>query len=241
MKADPRRRNGALSVAITSSVLALAPIALAGPDWDEGPTDAGSTLGTAQVININSSLNTISGKLTGTALVGGDFQDCFVVDISSPMNFSLTTAPGAGGPANFNPMMFLFRIDVFGGQSVAKAIMANNDIAPGNVQSGLGKETNDGSGATITQAGLYLIAISGFGSQPINAQGEFLFNQAFLQPGVIAGPATNPSGGYLLDGWSADGSAGTYVMTVSGISGVPAPGALSLLALGGLVGRRRQR
>ncbi|MFZ9915145.1 MAG: hypothetical protein ACO3IB_07385, partial [Phycisphaerales bacterium] len=190
------------------------------------------------------SINTVTGRLNGTALTGGgDFQDCFLINIDSPMAFSLTTAPGTGGPAGFAPMMFLFRIDLRDGVFVAKAVMAHNVIALGNPQAGLKQESNDGSGTIVATSGLYLIAISGFGSQPINAAGQFLFNQQFLQAGIFGGPAAAPVEDYLLAGWSAPGSYGNYLMTITGVSGaqIPAPGALGLLALAGLAGRRRQR
>jgi len=248
MMAAYRRSLGAFAVALpiatTLAVASLTSNAIAGPDWDEGPTDAGSTLGTAQVINTTGAVNTITGKLTGTALLAGDYQDCFLIQISDPAVFSLSTSPGIGGAPGFNPMMFLFRVDNLQGQLVAKAIMANNDKSPGNVQAGLQRETNDGSGAVVAQSGLYLIAISGFGSQPVNSSGQFIFNQEFLSPGIIAGPTQDQQvSDYLLAGWAADGSFGTYTMTVSGVSGTqaPAPGALSLIALGGLMRRRRQR
>jgi MYXO-CTERM domain-containing protein len=230
--------------AVALSAMAIAPAAFAGPDWDEGPVDAGSTFGTAQVITTTGSINTVTGRLNGTALTGGgDFQDCFLINIDSPMAFSLTTAPGTGGPPGFDPMMFLFRIDVRDGVFVAKAVMANNDLAVGDLQAGLKQESNDGSGTIVASSGLYMIAISGFGSQPINAAGQFLFNQAFLQPGIFGGPTAEPVQDYLLAGWSAPGSFGNYLMTITGVSGtqIPAPGALGLLAVAGLAGRRRQR
>ena len=234
-----RRSHGALVAALP---LAIASVAVGGPDWEE-VSDAGSTLGTAQAITTSGAVNTISGKLSG-GLLAGDYQDCFLLEISNPSVFSLTTSLGLGSPPGFNPMMFLFRVDNLQGQLVAKAVLANNDKSPTDVQSVLQRQSNDGSGTVVTQAGLYLVAISGFGSQPINAQGQFLFNQEFLQPGVIAGPNQNPQlSDYVLAGWSNDGSFGNYTMTVTGVTGtqLPAPGALALLALGGLVSRRRQR
>ncbi|MFM7052694.1 MAG: DVUA0089 family protein [Planctomycetota bacterium] len=233
-----------LAIAIAFSTLAAAPAAFAGPDWDEGPVDAGNTLATAQIISTTGGINTITGRLNGTALTGGsDFQDCFLFNIDSPMSFNLTTSPGTGESGNFNPMMFLFKLDVRAGVWVAKAVMANNDLALGNPQAGLKGDTNDGSGTTISAPGVYLIAISGFGSQPINSAGEFIFNQAFLEPGIFAGPTGLPVANYELAGWSSDGSTGSYLMTVAGVSGttVPAPGAMALLAMGGLAFRRRQR
>ena len=239
MMAASRRAPGAL-VAVLPLALALAPAALAGPDWDEGVSDAGSTLGTAQVISVTGAVNTISGKLSG-GLLAGDYQDCFLLDISSPTTFSLTTSLGAGSPPGFNPMMFLFRVDETQNGPVAKALLANNDKSPGNPLPGLTNAANDGSNATLRSPGLYLIAISGFGSQPINASGEFVFRQTFLQSGVIGGPAESPNGGYLLAGWSSDGDYGSYELLVQGVSGVPAPGAVALLGLAGLAARRRQR
>lgn len=243
MLASYRRPVGPLSALAALLASALLPsVAFAGPDWDEGPNDAGSTLGTAQTITTTGSLTSVTGKLGGPGLVAGDFQDCFLIQISDPTIFSVTTGPGTGGAAGFNPMLFLFRVDMINGQMVAKAVMANNDLQPGNPQAGLRQQTNDGSGAFVNQAGLYLLAISGFGSQPVNSFGELLFNQAFLEPGVIAGPnQSSQMNDYTLAGWAQDGSFGTYVLGVQGVSGVPAPGAAALLGLAGLAGRRRRR
>lgn len=234
-----RRFTGAFSAL---ALLSVPSAALAGPDWDEGPDDAGSTLGTAQTITTTGSLTSVTGKLGGPGLLAGDFQDCFLIQISDPTTFSVTTGPGTGGPAGFNPMLFLFRVDMVDGQMVAKAVLANNDLVAGNPQAGLRTQSNDGSGTFVNQAGLYLLAISGFGSQPVNAVGQFLFNQAFLEPGVIAGPNGSAQlNDYTLAGWAQDGSFGTYVLGVQGVSGVPAPGAAALLAVAGLVGGRRRR
>lgn len=241
MHAHSRCPRGGFAVASAVFALTLAAPALAGPDWDEGATDAGSTVGTAQVIDTSGSLNSIKGKLGGPGFVTGDFQDCFLLSVTDADAFNISLTSTFGGPPGFDPMMFLFRIDILNGSMVAKAILANNDKSQGNPLPGLTNAANDGSGAVVRAPGLYLIAISGFGSQPVNALGEFVFSQSFLQPGVIGGPASNPSGGYLLDGWSADGSFGNYELLVQGVAGVPAPGAFALLALGGLAGRRRQR
>lgn len=241
MHAHTRCPRGGFAVASAVFALTLAATALAGPDWDEGATDAGSTVGTAQVIDTSGSLNSIKGKLGGPGFVTGDFQDCFLLSVTDADAFNISLTSTFGGPPGFDPMMFLFRIDILNGSMVAKAILANNDKSQGNPLPGLTNAANDGSGAVVRAPGLYLIAISGFGSQPVNALGEFVFSQSFLQPGVIGGPASNPSGGYLLDGWSADGSFGNYELLVQGVAGVPAPGAFALLALGGLAGRRRQR
>ena len=240
MHAHTRCPRGGFAVASAVFALTLAAPALAGPDWDEGATDAGSTVGTAQVIDTLGSLNSIKGKLGGPGFVTGDFQDCFLLSVTDTEAFNISLTSTFGGPPGFDPMMFLFRIDMLNGTMVAKAVLANNDKSAGSPLPALGPQATDGSGAMVGP-GIYLIAISGFGSQPVNALGEFVFSQSFLQPGVIGGPASQPAGGYLLDGWSADGSFGNYELLVQGVSGVPTPGAFALLALGGLAGRRRQR
>ena len=95
MSAALRLSLGALSVV---SSLSLSAAAIAGPDWDEGPNDAGSTLDTSQTITTDGSLTSIRGKLGGPGLLAGDYQDCFMIRVSDPTVFSVTTAPGAGGP-----------------------------------------------------------------------------------------------------------------------------------------------
>ncbi len=235
-----RRCNGKIPVASFVCAFALVSSALAGPDWDEGPTDAGSTASTAQVITVTSAVNTITGKLTASALVQGDFQDCFLINIETPSQFSITTGPGIGGNPAFNPMLFLFRVDASPTATLAHGVMANNDISFGSTVAGLRQLTNDGSGGGVFGPGVYMIAICGFGSQPINANGQNIFNQAFLQAGVIAGTAAGLEDTRLA-GWSADGDVGNYVLNVQGVTGIPAPGALALLALGGLASRRRTR
>jgi len=240
MTAVSFRACGLLPV-VGVAAIALTSTALAGPDWDEGATDAGSTLDTAQTISTSGSLNSIKGKLGGPGFLAGDFQDCFLLRVDDPLGFNITLSSTFGGPPGFDPMMFLFRVDETQNGPVAKALLANNDKSPGNPLPGLTNAANDGSNATLRSPGLYLIAISGFGSQPINASGEFVFRQTFLQSGVIGGPAESPNGGYLLAGWSSDGDYGSYELLVQGVSGVPAPGAVALLGLAGLAARRRQR
>jgi len=234
------RRGGLLPVAAVASI-ALSSPALAGPDWEEGSSDAGSTVSTAQTITTTGSLNSIKGKLGGPGFLAGDFQDCFLLTVDDPLGFNITLSSTFGGPPGFDPMMFLFRVDETPNGRIAKALLANNDKSPGNPLPGLTNAATDGSNATVRSPGLYLIAISGFGSQPVNASGEFVFSQSFLQPGVIGGPAASPNGGYLLAGWSSDGDFGNYELLVQGVSGVPSPGVLALLGLGGIAARRRQR
>ena len=87
---------------LTISILALAVsgIAYAGPEWDEGETDAGALPGTSQVVSGSSGASTqrIIGKTTaGAAFVGAaDLVDMYVVKTgSSVAEFSIKMPPPA--------------------------------------------------------------------------------------------------------------------------------------------------
>jgi hypothetical protein len=231
----------AASAAALSSAL-LASTAFAGPDWDE-PTfgDAGNEAGTAQIITTDGSVNTIRGKLGGNGLLAGDFQDLFVVNIVDPGAFSISTRLEDGGFADFNPMLFLFRLDGLGKGAKAEALLGNDDFSANSTAARIGSQSNDGSGAAVTQAGLYVIGISGFASFPLNDFGESLFGTKLFETGLVVGPDGGLNG-VTLGGWSADGQAGEYVIRITGATGVaiPAPGALALLGCAGLVRRRRR-
>lgn len=226
------------SVALAS--LLLAQPALAGPDWDEPTsTDAGNSASTAQVITTDGSISTIRGKLGGSGLLAGDFQDLFVVKITDPGAFSISTLSADGGFTTFNPMLFVFRYGGSGDDAKARAILGNDDFFAGSNAARVESRANDGSGAAITEAGLYIIGISAFASVPTNSFGEPLFGSNLFTPGVIAGPAGGLND-LTLGGWTDATEGGEYIIRITGAAGVPAPGALAVLALAGLAGRRRR-
>src|SRR5437764_544629 len=111
-------RPRSLLCVVAPTVLAAASAAMAGPDWVEGSIDAGSTIGTAQHTLGTGQLNSISGGLSG----GGDtldLEDMFIISITTPTLFTLTT-----GAANFDPQLFLFNITVPG---EAFGLLANDN------------------------------------------------------------------------------------------------------------------
>jgi MYXO-CTERM domain-containing protein len=214
--------------------LATASVAFAGPVWELDYTDdAKDTASTAQAITA-STLTQINGKLTGTALVGdSDFVDMYLVKVFQPSIVSFSTAGGAfGGYANFDSQLFLFRADGDIQNPKALAALANRNASPENEGAFIGNESTDGS-FKIDAPGLYFIAIAGVGAQPIGKNSNALWpNLGSLEVGF---------GGLLPHvTWGQQGATGEYSIRVTGVTGVPTPGALALLGLAGLVGRRRR-
>ena len=219
-------------VAIAPLLATTAAVASVGPNWDKDlEEDAGGNLLSAQPIEV-STVTTITGRIAGALNDGPtDFHDVYRLVVSDPGTFliDLTGQPG-GGSADFDTCLYLF-------DEAGYAQLANNDAAPGQVGSILRNLANDGSQFRLTTPGIYFLAVCGFPSQPI-VEGETIFNQAFLQPGVIASASLNTP--WSL-GWNQPGAIGDYSIRVTGISGVPSPGAAAALAIAGLIGRRRRR
>ncbi len=114
----------------------------------------------------------------------------------------------------------------------ALAALANRNVSPQNNGAFIGNQSSDGN-FKIDVPGLYFIAITGVGAQPIGKQNATLWPNlgAFeVGFGALAQHVT----------WGSQGATGEYSIRVTGITGVPAPGALALLGLCGLVGRRRR-
>lgn len=219
---------------ILSTLVALTAPASAsiGPNWDKDlEEDAGGNVLTAQPITV-STVTTITGRIAGDLSDGPtDFQDVYRLVVSDPGTFlvDLTNAPG-GGSATFDTCLYLF-------DEAGFARLANNDAAPGQTGSLLRNLANDGSNYRLTDPGVYFLVVCGFPSQPVR-DGEFVFNQAFLEAGIIATGSGNAP--WTL-GWNQPGAIGDYSIRVTGIAGVPSPGAAIPLLAAGLMGRRRRR
>ncbi len=215
----------------TLGALVISPLALAGPDWDKDiESDAGSGIVTAQIITFNGVLQTVQGKLNGTAFtLEPDFQDVYKIQITDPGTFMIDLT-GAGG-VNFDACLWLFDAD-------GTPLLGNNDANENTFAPRLTNQSNAGSPITITTPGIYYFAISGFQSQPLQF-GKPLWPSVVFEPGVVAG-AFGSKGGWNGQ-WSGDGATGDYLITVTGVSGVPAPGVAALLGVAGLMGRRRRR
>ncbi|QOI99308.1 MAG: hypothetical protein HRU70_01905 [Phycisphaeraceae bacterium] len=201
--------------------------ALAGPDWVE-VDDAGSFTRDAQAVVGVGSLRTIFGSLSSGAGIP-DFEDMYLIRITDPLNFRFEIRN-----ANFNPTLWLFNVtradEGFG-------LLANDDESIDSLFPRLDRAATDGSGAAVTNAGIYAIAITASGRAPTSRSG-LIFN--LLSSTEISGP-DGPGGINPHDGWTGDGNGGSYLIELEGVTyvDVPAPGTLALAA-GALAARRRR-
>ena len=203
------------------AVLALASAAMAGPDWEEGSQgtgDAGNLPGSAQVPKGQPPLTPLS-SLTGSfqdAINGGDTEDMYLVYITDPDDFSAkANAVGARDGALADSQLWLFRADGTG--------LLGTD-GPG-IDAFLGPVATDGTGAAVTEPGLYYLAISVFDSDPVNIGGLLLFDQAV--PGEISGP-DGPGASLPIASWTGSPLGGTYVIELTGVGFAPCIGDVNL-------------
>lgn len=217
-------------------VVASASAAMAGPDWAE-LADAGDRLFTAQVpVGTAGSLNTISGVLNGTGLVG-DFADCYIIRIVNPTVFSATVTT-----ATFNPQLYLFNISLPGG---AYGLLANDNQSPSNELPRFTNVSTDGTNVIVALPGDYMLGISGASNHPTAPSGPGgatgrIFDYASLTE--VSGP-DGPGGFNELTGWTGGGEFGEYLITLTGCDFpvFPAPGTAGMLGLAGVMMARRRR
>lgn len=169
-----------LSLAIVVQLgWALPAAANVGPEHVEGDTDAGSLPGNSQKTTGNGVFSTIRGTLESASGVSGgelDLEDMYLIRIDDPENFLATTVPTLGGSADFDSRLFLFHAD-FGPDGLG--ILGNNDtFIPGlgkgefSFGSTLTNQATDETGAEVTQAGLYYLAITLTPRVPISEGGQ---------------------------------------------------------------------
>jgi hypothetical protein len=203
-----------------AAAFATTAMAVAGPDWDfDLSEDAGNSILTAQTITVQGQVTKIIGRLSGTAFLGApDFQDVYQIVITDPGNFRIDLSAAGGGALNFDACLFLF-------DASGAPLLATNDASATDNAPILTNSSNAGPAVTLTTPGIYYLAVSGFASQP-TFFGVTCFPQFWQNPGVIAGGVTIGWDG----GWDGPGDTGDYVMTVTGVEGVPGPAVLALLA-----------
>ncbi len=209
MGTSTHRRVNSLPIglAMGMAILGLAPVAAAGPDWEEGSLgtgDAGSLPGDAQVPKGQPPLTdllSLSGNLTGFGLLGTDFQDLYIIYIDEPLDFLVITGTG------LSVQLWLFRIDGLGllGTSAPE----------------LRSVSTDGSGAAVTMPGLYVLGVSALPSAPIDAASAPLF--FFASPGEISGP-DGPGGPNPVANWTTTTGSGAYTLLLTGVVFPPCRG-----------------
>ncbi len=231
-------RGDATGLSLGPVCLAIGVAAHAGPVWQEIPDgggDAGALPVDAQVVGGGGALMRIDGSLDGMSLRGGmgDFQDMYLICVNEPALFKATTVVSGGGSATFDTQLFLFHMSGMG-------LLANDNEGSATMQSTLLPAATDGSGAVLTTPGLYLLAISGFNSDPLSFGGVSpIFDQ--VSPTEISGP-DGAGGSGMITAWSGPGAIGTYSIFLEGVKRVPGPGApvAGLFAMALIASRRRR-
>jgi hypothetical protein len=212
------------AAALSLSVFA-APLALAGPDWQE-QGDAGKFVGSAQATLGVGAIDSISGEFAA-GILDPDLEDMYLISITNPSAFNITVTS-----ANGTLGLFLFNVTLGNEGFGLVATVAGTGTLTGS--------SNDGSLAGVNTPGLYALAVAVPGRYPVSTLGP-IFN--FANPNEISGP--DGSGGFLphTDWAGTPGPIGDYgvELTGSGFFAVPTPGAAALLGLSGLLASRRRR
>ncbi|MCP4757848.1 MAG: hypothetical protein GY876_00085 [Planctomycetes bacterium] len=227
------------------AVLAISGLALAGPTFDEPPGgDAGTGRDDAKDVKTDNggSVGMITGSLTGTSPLSGygDYQDVYRIFIADPMTFRAETYGDIGGnhPLH-NPMLFLFN-------EAGQGIMANDNLDDNNTMSKLVNQDANGQ-PIFNDAGIYYLAItSGPSEALVDIAGESVPLFGLGIPGNDVGiilPRTQYSD-HPWSGWTNPDfeNFGDYEIGLGGVVSIPVPatGAIALIGLAAIGGRRRR-
>ena len=230
-------------------VCSLAGSAFAGPDWDEGAKDAGSTPATSQPVtgSTNTAVTRVRGRTLATALVGTpDLVDLFLVKTgSNTSQFKFDMNMGTGGAPAWNARLTIFKKTVVTcgttssyyvtlGFPIATVVKASS-ISPWPILDGSVLVNNPTGGPPATLGSLmaadteYYVAVSGLSNLPIGLNSDcgttgstktmFLSTTGF---GMYRIPTIDAV--YHLTSWTdpATAETGSYGMPVTGVYPLPA-------------------
>lgn len=182
--------------------------------WNE-VGDAGDLLSNFQACIGVGPLTSISGNN------GASDIDLYQIAIKDEANFRASLVGGA----TFDSQLFLF-------DATGKGVAMNDDeVGSTSLQSTITSQF-------VTANGVYFLAVARYDRDPLAAGSAIWNDSPFRSERAPDGPG---AAGTLSSWDGATSAGGTYRVTLSGASFVPAPGALALMGLGGLaVGRRRR-
>ncbi|MCS7066165.1 MAG: DVUA0089 family protein [Fimbriimonadales bacterium] len=170
--------------------------------WDEafhGGGDAGDLPATAQIVNLPDVVHCETPVQRVRGDLGADDVDMYVICITDPGNFVASTV----GQVTWDTQLWLFRCDGTG-------VVHNDDEVGGtSFQSRL-----DNTAGCITAPGIYLLAISRYNRDPVDAGGARIWNDSpFRSLRCPDGPGmSNP-----ITGWTGTTTAaGRYIITLQG-------------------------
>ncbi len=223
---------------------ALVSAAFAGPEFDEGPKDAGSTPSTATTVSAsqNVSVTRLRGSTAATALVGAaDQVDMYLVLTGSSVStFKIDMDMGTGGSPVWDARLTLFKRFVVNCGSIAPVwVTLAKPIATVHKLSGaLPYPVLDANaplvgggtlGSLLTPNTQYFVAVSGSTELPLGVREdcggttEFsLFGSVIGVPGIHPVPVEQQS--FHLTKWSdtAGSATGPYAAVTTGVYPMPA-------------------
>lgn len=184
--------------------------------------DAGQTPGTAQATGLTQSG---AGALTIIGSIGGaNDADVFRINLTSPAAFSATTmnaiTMASGGLGGLDTQLFLF-------DSLFRPVFANDDATGTSLQSTLPA----GTSFTLSLApGVYYIAISLSGNNPVNINNQLVFDTGLSTSlrGMASG--LNPTSFSDFNSGATFAQSGAYAINISAV-----PEAGTTMVLGGLM------
>ena len=176
--------------------------------------DAGSTPGGAQASGLSQGGAAVF--ITGT-ITGANDADVFRIQVNSPGSFFATTINAITQASGLDTQLFLF-------DALGRPVYANDDANGLSLQSTLPAGSIFLNGLT---PGLYYLAISLSGNDPVNLSNQLVFQMAAASTDV-RGPAgpLNPASFSDFNNGNSFAQTGAYQITI-----VPEPSTYALIVL----------